>query len=166
VTTAHKCGLFVLILWSLPLHSQSQEISSDRVLRQTRASRHKAPATITSDDGLSIIAVALDLQAARRRETDCSHLVHAIYGQAGFSYPYASSSELYQGTDSFRRVSKPQPGDLVVWNGHVGIVVNPGRRMFFSFLSQGPGIDTYNAQYWKERGPLRFYRYIRTHSEP
>ena len=70
MTTAHKCSLFVLILWSLPLHSQSQEIGSDGVLHQTRASRHKAPATITSDDGLSIIAAALDLHAARRRETD------------------------------------------------------------------------------------------------
>ena len=46
---------------------------------------------------------------------DCSHLVHAIYLQAGFPYPYASSSDLYDGTDDFRRVNRPQPGDLVVW---------------------------------------------------
>jgi len=166
VTTTHKCGLLALILWALPLHSQLQEIGTDGVVHHTRASKHKAPATITSDDGLSIIAAALDLHAARHREADCSHLVHAIYSQAGFSYPYASSFELYQGTDSFRRVNKAQPGDLVVWNGHIGIVVNPARRMFFSLLSQGPGIDTYNARYWKERGPLRFYRYIKPLSQP
>jgi hypothetical protein len=65
------------------------------------------------------------------------------------------------GTDDFQRVTHPKPGDLVVWSGHVGIVVNPAQHVFFSTLRQGPGIDSYGALYWKQRGPVRFYRYIR-----
>ena len=97
------------------------------------------PAVLSPDDGLSVIAAALDAQVKAARQRDCSHLVHAIYLRAGFPYPYASSSDLYDGADDFQRVTRPQPGDLVVWPGHVGIVVNPAQRVFFSRLRSGPG---------------------------
>ena len=42
-----------------------------------------------------------------------------------------------------------------------GDALNPVQRAFFSTLSHGPGIDTYDAEYWKDRGPVRFYRYIK-----
>jgi len=165
-----------LLLWAFALHSAlAQTTAGEPTGTQTAANaqaaakeaqrahvaRSRAPATLTHDEGLSVIAAALDSRAHASRRIDCSHLVHAIYDEAGFSYPYASSSDLYQGTDEFRRVKHPQPGDLVVWSGHVGIVVNPVQRAFFSTLSHGPGIDTYDAEYWKDRGPVRFYRYIK-----
>ena len=100
---------------------------------------------LSQDDGLSVIAAALDARTQATRQRDCSHLVHAIYLRAGFPYPYASSSDLYDGTDDFQRVTRPQPGDLVVWPGHVGIVVNPAQRVFFSRLRSGPGVDAYDA---------------------
>jgi cell wall-associated NlpC family hydrolase len=93
---------------------------------------------------------------------DCSHLVHTVYDRAGFSYTYADSSDLYRGTAPFRRVKHPQPGDLVVWPGHVGIVVNPRHHTFFSALSHGPGTAKYNDRYWRRRGPARFYRYLKS----
>jgi cell wall-associated NlpC family hydrolase len=117
---------------------------------------------LTTDDGLSVIAAALDSRVRLYSGNDCSHLVHAIYERAGFPYSYVSSSALYAGTKEFQRVKRAQPGDLVVWPGHVGIVVNPARHEFFSTLSSGPGIDTYDAPYWKQRGRLRFYRHIKT----
>ncbi len=128
-----------------------------------RKTQYLRPITLTQDDGLSVIAAALDAHV-HFVEHDCSHLVHAIYDRAGFSYPYADSSDLYRGTDQFRRVKHPQPGDLIVWRGHVGIVVSPARHVFFSDLSRGPGIDKYDAQYWKQRGPAKFYRYIKSES--
>lgn len=128
--------------------------------RHEDARRH-APPVLSSDDGLSVIAAALDARTQANRQRDCSHLVHAIYLQAGFPYPYASSSDLYDGTDDFQRVTHPQPGDLAVWPGHVGIVVNPAQRAFFSRLRSGPGIDAYDAEYWKQRGQVRFYRYLK-----
>ena len=126
------------------------------------ASRRPATAGLSPDDGLAVIAAALDSRVQASRPRDCSHLVHAIYVRAGFPYSYASSSDLYDGSDDFQRVSRPQPGDLVAWPGHVGIVVNPAQRVFFSRLGRGPGVDAYDAQYWKERGQARFYRYIKS----
>jgi len=119
------------------------------------------PRTLSPDDGLSVIAAALDPKVRRYAGHDCSHLVHAIYERAGFPYAYASSDDLYDGVEGFQRVSKPQPGDLIVWQGHAGVVVRPSRHVFFSFLSAGPGIDDYTAPYWRSRGSPRFYRYVK-----
>jgi cell wall-associated NlpC family hydrolase len=91
---------------------------------------------------------------------DCSHLVHHLYEQAGYPYPYASSLDLYRGTGPFLRVRTPQPGDLIVWRGHVGIVVNPREHSFFSSVSSGTQIENYRSAYWRARGYARFYRYL------
>lgn len=116
--------------------------------------------TVSAEDGLSILAAALDSSARVHSANDCSHLAHAIYERAGFPYAYASSSELYNGVNAFERIQQPQPGDLIAWRGHVGIVVRPSRRIFFSFLRSGPGIDDWASPYWKTRGRPRFYRYV------
>ncbi|HZP17167.1 MAG TPA: NlpC/P60 family protein [Terriglobales bacterium] len=124
--------------------------------------RHQQQNTeLSSDDRLSVLAAALDSRIRRHAGGDCSHLVHAIYGQAGFPYAYAPSSDLYAGVDQFRRVEQPKPGDLIVWRGHAGIVVKPSQHLFYSFLRSGPGVDDYEAPYWKRRGHPRFYRYIK-----
>ncbi|HTS36746.1 MAG TPA: NlpC/P60 family protein [Candidatus Solibacter sp.] len=117
--------------------------------------------TLSEDDGLAVIAAALDSRVRVRGGHDCSHLVHAIYQKAGFPYAYASSSDLYAGVEGFHRVSQPQPGDLIVWRGHAGIVVRPSRHIFFSFMSVGPATDDYQSPYWSGRGRPRFYRYIK-----
>lgn len=119
-----------------------------------------ADSTLDADDRLSLIAAALDSRA-HYSARDCSHLVHAIYDEAGFSYGYAPSSEIYSGIEGFQRVKRPEPGDLVVWRGHVGIVIKPSQHMFFSYLRSGAGIDDYDAPYWKHRGHPRFYRYLK-----
>lgn len=116
---------------------------------------------LNQDDRLSLIAAALDARVRRDSEHDCSHLVHAIYEQAGFPYSYAPSSDLYAGVEGFQRVKQPEPGDLIVWRGHAGIVVQPSKHIFFSFMSSGPGTDDYQTPYWKSRGHPRFYRYIK-----
>jgi len=61
-------------------------------------------------------------------------------------------------------VTHPEAADLVVWHGHVGIVVRPSQHQFFSLLSTGPGIDDYRSRYWKSRGQPRFYRYLKSDS--
>jgi hypothetical protein len=119
---------------------------------------------LNDDDRLSLIAAALDARVRRDSEHDCSHLVHAIYEQAGFPYAYAPSSDLYAGVEGFQRVKQPEPGDLIVWRGHAGIVVQPSKHIFFSFMTSGPGTDDYQTPYWKSRGHPRFYRYIKNDS--
>src|SRR5256885_3336550 len=91
---------------------------------------------------------------------DCSHLVHEIYSLVGLDYDYAPSTDLYYNhVASFRRVFHPQPGDLIVWLGHVGIVVSPLDHSFYSSLNSGLLTDNYLKRYWRKRGTPHFYRY-------
>ncbi|HET6179525.1 MAG TPA: CHAP domain-containing protein [Candidatus Sulfotelmatobacter sp.] len=146
--------------------SSAQQASPEPAASRQDASGSRArkpDKTLTADDGLSVIAAALDSKVPRDSAHDCSHLVHAIYQRAGFPYAYASSTDLYDGVEGFLQVTHPQPGDVIVWPGHAGIVVRPSRHVFFSFLTAGPGTDDYHSQYWVGRGQPRFYRYIKNH---
>jgi hypothetical protein len=91
---------------------------------------------------------------------DCSHLVHRLYEQAGYPYPYASSLDLYRGAGQFLRVRYPQPGDLIVWRGHVGIVLDPKEHSFFSSVTEGARVQNYRSPYWRARGYPHFFRYL------
>src|ERR1700747_1861586 len=91
---------------------------------------------------------------------DCSHLVHTLYQRAGYPYPYATSVDLFLGTGIFLRVRTAQPGDLMVWRGHVGIVMSPRNHSFFSSVTAGTQIQDYRSTYWQARGYPRFYRYL------
>jgi hypothetical protein len=122
------------------------------------------PWLVSSDQGLAIIGAALESRKPMDSNADCSNLVHAIYERAGFTYPYSNSYELYQGIKEFRRVLHPQPGDLVVWRGHVGIVISPVQHSFFSAMRSGHGIEFYDSTYWQARGRPRFFRYLKAAS--
>ena len=121
---------------------------------------------LAADDGLAVLAAALDARNHASGKVDCSHLVHDIYERAGFSYSYAPSSELFAGTAEFRRVTHPQPGDLIVWPGHAGIVVSPTRHTFYSSLRSGLGVEAYDSAYWKQRGRPHFFRYVHMKETP
>ena len=149
-------GLACSALWAQDVARSSEPIPTAK-----ESSKHKKDRTLTSDERLAVIASALDSKTPRRTERDCSHLVHAIYERAGFPYSYADSDDLYAGVEGFQRVSTPQSGDVIVWHGHMGIVIRPSRHVFFSFLHAGPGIDDYKSQYWTSRGEPRFYRYVK-----
>lgn len=154
------CGVGLCVSWA---QEGPRQTGTAKTIPQgaTRNRPRKADRTLSPDDRLSVIAAALDSKRRLYSERDCSHLVHAIYERAGLPYAYASSSDLYTGIEGFQRVAQPQTGDLVVWRGHVGIVIRPSRHVFFSFLHGGPGIDDYEAPYWTSRGRARFYRYVK-----
>ena len=141
----------------------------DRVLREAPDLQQSSIVhrLLTPNEGLAILSAALDSRHHHHAEfsSDCSHFVHGLYASAGFPYQYASSSDLFKGTNEFRRVASPQPGDLAVWRGHAGIVVDPERHSFFSVLHSGPGIESYDSPYWKQRGKLRFFRYLKPSSD-
>ncbi len=172
-----KGSLFIVLLYLAAVcpglaqereQGKGQRISTeraDRVSRKTSDSNeHRtAPRLLTPSEGLAIVGAALDSRHHHLDySSDCSHFVHALYERAGFHYEYASSSDLYEGTDEFRRVTSPQPGDLAVWRGHAGIVVNPAQHSFFSVLHTGPGVDLYDSTYWSRRGQPRFFRYLKS----
>jgi hypothetical protein len=160
VIAALLCGVAACVC--VAQEAPSEATTSDATPKTARENRaRKLPRTLTPDDGLGVISAALDPKVRRYAGHDCSHLVHAIYERAGFPYAYASSDDLYEGVEGFQRIEQPQPGDLIVWHGHVGIVVRPSKHVFFSFMTAGPGIDDYDAAYWVQRGRARFYRYIK-----
>src|SRR6266566_6538465 len=125
------------------------------------ATQESAPNSrlLSAEEGRAIVDAARDQDQKTRGARDCSHLVHQTYLEAGFEYAYASSFELYAGDDNFERVRHPQPGDLIVWPGHVGIVLEPLAHSFYSLVSTGPEAQNYEGLYWKSRGRPRFYRY-------
>lgn len=118
-----------------------------------------APRPLTLREGKNIVNAAWERRRQTSRRPDCSHLVHEVYALAGYPYPYADSFDLYAGTHNFVRVSRPQPGDLVAWRGHVGIVVDPREHSFYSSVTSGLRTEVYDAPEWRARGAARFYRY-------
>src|SRR5947209_1599346 len=105
---------------------------------------------------------SLLLEAAMRideTEMDCSHLVHYLYNRMGLIYKYVPSKGLYEGAMFFKRTFQPQPGDLIVWRGHVGMVVDPDNHTFISALRTGVKVASYDSRYWKAKGSPRFMRY-------
>ena len=114
---------------------------------------------LSAKEGRAIVDAARDEDQAVRGAQDCSHVVHEIYLRAGFEYSYASSFDLYAGNENFERVRNSQPGDLIVWPGHAGIVVDPLQHSFYSLVSTGPEAQDYEGSYWRSRGRPRFYRY-------
>jgi hypothetical protein len=115
---------------------------------------------LSADEGRILVNTASEQRGKAGRKTDCSHLVHQIYELAGFPYPYASSYDIYEGIDNFRRVFTPRSGDLVVWRGHVGIVINAVEHTFYSSVSSGFRTEYYDGPYWRAQGRPRFYRYV------
>lgn len=115
---------------------------------------------ISTKQGHEIASAALHQDELGSAVSDCSHLVHQIYQDAGYDYPYASSFDLYAGNDHFRRVRHPQPGDLIAWRGHVGIVVNPKQHTFYSLVRSGLQTEDYLSPYWRSRGTPRFLRLV------
>ena len=158
---------FLLVLWMVvpgTLAAQQNAESLGAAHRTVRESEANAPRLVSSDQGLSIIGAALESRERTDSNADCSNLVHAIYERAGFTYSYSNSSELYQGIKEFRRVLHPQPGDLVGWRGHVGIVISPVQHSFFSAMRSGRGVEFYDSPYWQARGRPRFFRYLKAAS--
>jgi hypothetical protein len=159
---------FLLVLGAVVSHASAEPQNTESTKSERTTIRGLSEATVppvvSPDQGLAIIGAALESRKPTDSNADCSTLVHAIYERAGLTYSYANSSELYRGVKEFRRILHPQPGDLVVWRGHVGIVISPAQHSFFSALRAGRGVEFYDSPYWQARGQPRFFRYSRVAS--
>jgi hypothetical protein len=114
---------------------------------------------LSREEGRSIVHMAWQAEPPADGLRDCSHVVHQIYADAGFEYPYASSLDIYAGNENFVRVKTAHAGDVIAWPGHVGIVVDPLQHSFYSLVRTGLETQDYESPYWKSRGRPRFYRY-------
>src|SRR5438270_10004068 len=131
--------------------------------QQITASRHFSDSNwLNPDRDLRASAREAVLRIGRRlRHTrlDCSHLVHDLYLRAGLKYEYVNSEQLYDGMPGFRQVEEPVAGDIIVWRGHMGVIVDPVLHSFLSGLRTGIKVSDYDSKYWKGRGIPRFFRY-------
>src|SRR5438552_15898139 len=90
------CGLASYPSLSQQLRPARSTVLGGRTVQDTEPElRTSEPAsrTLTPDDGLAVIAAALDSHIQRGPKRDCSHLVHTIYKRAGFPYAYAPSAD-------------------------------------------------------------------------
>lgn len=161
-----RVGSLLVLCAVVPRASATQPNAESSSVAHTTVrgpSEANAAWLVNSDQGLAIIGAALESRHTDAN-ADCSNLVHEIYVRAGFPYSYANSSELYQGIKEFRRVMHPQPGDLVVWRGHVGLVISPAQHSFFSAMRSGRGVEFYDSPYWQGRGQPRFLHYVKAAS--
>jgi cell wall-associated NlpC family hydrolase len=120
---------------------------------QTKPSLESSPRTQVAEQ-----LVELGLQI-HETTLDCSHFVNALFDAMGLDYDYQPSRILYRGTNVFKRIYRPATGDLIVWPGHVGIVVDPQEKTFVSALRTGVKVASYTSRYWRRRGHPRFLRY-------
>src|ERR1051326_1536398 len=144
-----KPALTLLLLWSAAgpaARAQVDDESDQRVL-------------LSAEQGQALAEFVLQSGPRVRPRPDCSHLVHLLYERAGLLYPYEGSRVLYRGVADFKRVKKPQPGDLVVWRGHVGIVISPEETTFLSSVRSGVITESWTAKHWLARGRPHFFRY-------
>jgi NlpC/P60 family len=152
-STSLRAGCWVVALCAGAVGASAQAISKSQEPAATVR-------LVGVQEGRKIAAAALEQDEPVRASTDCSHLVHQIYSEAGYEYPYASSFDLYAGHGNFRRVRHAQAGDLITWPGHVGIVLDPRQHSFYSLVRSGLQAENYLGPYWRSRGTPRFYRYI------
>ena len=126
---------------------------SQLALAQSERSLPREPQTQIADQ---LLSAGMQME---QTAFDCSHFVNYLFEQAGLNYKYEPSRILYRGTDDFRRVPHPAAGDLIVWPGHVGIVVDPEAKTFLSALRRGVRVASYTSSYWRRRGHARFFRH-------
>ena len=157
--SALRFGLVTSLLLSATVSPATAARSSRPAAAAPGSDDASGARLLSAAQGEELVNFALDSGARLRPRPDCSHLVHLVYSRAGLSYPYQHSRVLYRGVPDFERVTKPQPGDLIVWLGHVGIVVSPEDKTFFSSVRSGIFTESWTADHWRARGRPHFFRY-------
>jgi cell wall-associated NlpC family hydrolase len=100
---------------------------------------------------------------------DCSHFVYqvlnearkrvAMPGPAPQLVDYRSTGTMIA-SNLFFPIKTPEGADLVLWDGHVAILLDPGSKTFIGAQSSGVGQDNYASPYWANRSGLQFVRFV------
>jgi cell wall-associated NlpC family hydrolase len=100
---------------------------------------------------------------------DCSHFVYQAVNDARKACaPDSLEPQLleYRSTGTIEASHLWLPtkdldkGDLVLWDGHAGIVLDPGLQTFIGAQSStGVAVASYASGYWQKRAGMRFLRF-------
>jgi peptidoglycan DL-endopeptidase CwlO len=125
---------------SFAVSTPALDVTKDPVVvvrRTTTSSSSARPVANSADVSQAIAGSAIIAEAAKYVGTpyvsggttpsgfDCSGFVSYVYGQFGISLPHQSGAYYGVGT----RVSSPQPGDIIVTPGHVGLYAGPNLQI-------------------------------------
>lgn len=116
--------------------------------------------------------VRYTLGGASLSGADCSGATWAIYRDAGFSFKRSPTATFIKDNvrnGQFVAVSRPQPGDVVLWPGHIAIYdgsaelscdcrLKSGSDMWTAFRTGGPVYGAANVATWRKDAP-NFFRY-------
>jgi hypothetical protein len=155
-----KVTLKIVVVQICLATALTAQTANVRTREDTRLPEDRRPQLLSRDQGQAVADFALREGSGVSPKPDCSHLVHMLYSRAGLGYPYEDSRVLHRGVPAFVRVKRPQAGDLVVWRGHVGIVLSPRDKTFVSSVRSGIITESWTNDYWAARGRPRFLRYI------
>ena len=85
--------------------------------------------------------------------SDCSSFTRHVFNRvAGIDIGSTTRQQKNAGTSV--PMDSAQPGDLVMFNGHVGIVWDTNGNMIDIGSGTGPVIRSYKTSYWQGRGPF------------
>ncbi|MGL4422189.1 MAG: C40 family peptidase [Gemmataceae bacterium] len=94
---------------------------------------------------------------------DCSHFVWQVYKATVDPLMAYQTTSAMKSDPKFTTVTTPEKGDIVLWDGHVGIVVDPTMGTFIGAQSStGVAESNYKTNlYWSVR-PNRIFRRLNT----
>lgn len=109
--------------------SISQEASRDEISTaiQVSSNTYYAIPNVTGgivDTALSLVGVPYVYAGSTPAGFDCSGFTMYVYAQHGIALPHSGSAQAAMG--SVISEADAQPGDLLIWPGHVGIWLSPG----------------------------------------
>ena len=82
-----------------------------------------------------------------------------VFPQAGLASRNDLNALKFLTADLFRDVSEPDPGDIVCWDGHVGIVCDPAAGKFLGAqTSTGVMVASYKSGYWATTKAVKKFR--------
>jgi cell wall-associated NlpC family hydrolase len=92
---------------------------------------------------------------------DCSHFVWEVLKAAGHpGAPYTATGGVAGSAVYSPASAPPQAGDIILFDGHMGIVVDPTAETFVGAQSKGVESASYaKGSYWGNR-QHSFYRYV------
>ena len=95
--------------------------------------------------------------------TDCSGFTKHVMDRCGINIPAGSANQKNAGVGVDK--SQAQAGDLVVWKGHVGLVIDGNKNMIDAGSNSVPKIRSYETDYWRSRGDYVIRRVLTNPNE-
>ncbi len=87
---------------------------------------------------------------------DCSNLVHQAYEEAGMPYSYRNT-KTFEESGFFVQVSRPETGDVVLQNGHMGLYeANPSKSGYSLYSATSSKGVRYGKTSWFKGKPKYF----------